>query len=337
MNKPYSIILSSGGLDSTLACHLMKDHPVNNVVLYCINPFDLCSGGCGSKSVASATALKLGYEFRTIEMDDEFLRLVEKPVFGHGKNMNPCIDCRIYMLRKAAEILNSKGEGFVVTGEVSGQRPMSQHKQTLKRIENAADLRGYVLRPLSGRILPATVPEERGWIHREKLNNISGRSRKVQLKLAEKYGLKTGDYLAPGGGCRLTSREYSAKVRDLIANNMYLDMENIILLSRGRHFRIDKDLKVIVGRDEKENNELMKLAPSYSIKMWPQEEVKGPVCIGLGSQIDENKKNIIAGMCGRYSDMPTGAVHVFEYEHKGSSSSIKAAAFDSEAVIKYKI
>jgi hypothetical protein len=168
--------------------------------------------------------------------------------------MNPCIDCRIFMLSRAKEIMEERGYDFVFTGEVLGQRPMSQRRPPMHIIETEAGLEGLLLRPLSAQVLPVTIPEERGWVDRERLHGIVGRGRHKQMQLAEEFGLV--DYPQPAGGCCfLPDENYARKLRDLLAHNgPDVDPDDMMLLKVGRHFRLENGVKIIVGRHETEND-----------------------------------------------------------------------------------
>ena len=244
--------LLSGGLDSALAVRLMLDQGIDVEAVNFASPFCLCrKGGCGALEVAN----NLNIPLKTINAGEEYLRIVRKPRFGYGRNMNPCIDCRIFMLRKAKKYARETGASFIFTGEVLGQRPMSQHGKTLGVIEEEAGLKGKILRPLSAKLLSPTEAEKKGFVRREALLGIEGRSRKKQIRLAEE--LKVTDYSCPGGGCLLTYREFASKLKDLFKHNKRVSLKDVQLLKVGRHFRFGKN-KIIVGRNEAENGLLLR-------------------------------------------------------------------------------
>jgi len=293
-----AISLISGGLDSSLATKLILDQGIEVVGLNCISPFCQCDHGKGCKSVAKDISQKLRVELRRINTSVEFLEIVKNPPHGYGSNINPCIDCRILMLKKAKELMQEIGASFIVTGEVLGQRPMSQKGPTLRLIEKEAGVAGFVVRPLSARVLDSSEPEKSGWIDRDKLLSISGRGRKTQIALAKEFHIN--DYPCPAGGCLLTNEGYARKVRDLIKHNK-LSLENIALLKAGRHFRIDSKSKLIVGRDEKENQRLLDMAREGDFVFEPIEEIRGPVALGRGEFLDE-QINLSCRIIGRYCD-----------------------------------
>jgi tRNA U34 2-thiouridine synthase MnmA/TrmU len=185
-----------------------------------------------------------------MSVGNEYLKMVRKPKHGYGRNMNPCIDCRIFMMKKAKKYAKEIGASFIFTGEVLDERPMSQHFRAMKIVEEESGLKGKLLRPLSARLLPETVIEKKGLVKREKLLDIRGRSRKPQIRLAEELNIK--DYPCPAGGCLLTYREYANKLRDLFKHKKRCSMADVALLKVGRHFRFGEN-KIIVGRNEAEN------------------------------------------------------------------------------------
>jgi len=206
------------------------------------------------RNEALRAAADLGIEIELADISGEYLRMLTRPKFGYGSAINPCVDCRILMLKRARKYMAEIGAHFVFTGEVLGQRPMSQRRDTLRIVERESGLEGLLLRPLSAKLLPPTLPEQKGWIDRERLLAIQGRSRKEQMKLIRERGI--ADYPQPAGGCCfLTDQNYARKLRDLLAHmseDEELTMEHVMLLKVGRHFRLPDGTKVIVGRDEGE-------------------------------------------------------------------------------------
>lgn len=253
-----AISLLSGGLDSTLATVVVRNMGVDVTAVSFITPF-----GCDTtdRSSCSRNALpaakKFGFRLKLNNLGGAFFDIVKNPRHGHGKNMNPCIDCRILMLKEARLMMDMMGADFLVTGEVVGQRPMSQQKNTLRMIEKRAGVKGLVLRPLSGRLLPATVAEDRGLVRREDLLDFNGRSRKPQIALARQLGVT--DYPAPAGGCLLTDPIYSRRLRRLLDERKDADFTDIQLLRAGRQFWTQSGAWIIVGRDESDNNNILSL------------------------------------------------------------------------------
>ena len=249
------VVMISGGLDSTLAAKILLKQGIELCGVYLSAPW-----GCCDKTKAMKVASSLGIDFMVVKPTEEYIRMLRAPKFGYGANMNPCIDCRIYMFHKAKELMAQVGADFLVTGEVLGQRPMSQMRPSLTLIEEEAGLKGRVVRPLSAKLLPPTLAEEAGIIDREKLYDISGRSRKVQMELAIQFGIL--EYPNAAGGCLLTDPQFSIRVKDLFDHQEEIDLEDMEMLRIGRHFRIDNATKLIVGRNEQENVTLVEyLAP----------------------------------------------------------------------------
>ena len=221
----------------------------------------------------------LGAGLNCVDIGDDFLKLLENPKHGFGSNMNPCIDCKIMMLSKARQLLDKFGASFVVTGEVLGQRPMSQNRLALSIIEKESGLEDLILRPLSARLLPETIPEKQGWLRRQDLLNFSGRTRKPQLELALR--LKIKEYGQPAGGCLLTDPRFSQRLKELIAHKE-LNAGNLELLKVGRHLRIAANAKLIVGRNEKENQILCDSARNGDHLFSPGLDMAGPTSLGKG-------------------------------------------------------
>jgi len=250
MKKTKALVLLSGGLDSILAVKILEAQGVK-------------IKGLGFKSyffnekLAKKAARALNIPIKIIDLSKEHLNLVKKPKYGYGKGMNPCIDCHILMLKKAKQIMLKEKFDLVATGEVLGERPMSQNLKSLKLIEKKSGLKGYLLRPLSAKLLEPTIPEKKGLIERKKLLDISGRPRKRQLKLAKKFKIKS--YPSPAGGCLLTDLEFSKRLKDLFEKYPRCQGNDIELLKLGRHFWQNK-VKIIVGRNEEENKKIRKLA-----------------------------------------------------------------------------
>ena len=287
MNRK-AIALISGGLDSILAARVIMEQGFDIIGLYCSSAFSKSYGNEHSTHAAQVSKA-MGIELRIIDLGQEYIDLVRNPAHGYGKNANPCIDCKIFMLKKARAVMEEIDSSFVITGEVLGQRPMSQRRDTLHIIERDADMRDMVLRPLSAKLLPPTKAELNGIVDREKLLGISGRSRTVQLQLADRYGIS--GYSAPAGGCLLTDKNFSAKLRDLFEDKVAISPNDIRLLTVGRHYRIDSGVKIVIGRDNNENNVLVSLA-HHGYHLFTPQGFSGPVGILNGTPTQDLKQTI---------------------------------------------
>jgi tRNA U34 2-thiouridine synthase MnmA/TrmU len=236
--------------------------------------------------------------------------------------MNPCIDCRILLFKKARELMRQEGASFVITGEVLGQRPMSQMRATMRLIEKEAQLTDLVLRPLSAKVLEPTIPEKEGWVPREKLLGLSGRGRKEQFALAGAFGIK--DFPCPSGGCLLTDPEFSKRLKDLMRHDHGFTLNDIALLKLGRHFRLDKAAKLIVGRDEEENNQLLNLVLPQDQVLMATPELAGPTAVGRGAFSDEltaQACRIVARYCDRNGN---NAVEIIYYKVQDRQEQLKS-------------
>jgi tRNA-specific 2-thiouridylase len=279
-NPCHAIALLSGGLDSSLAVKMMIDQGIAITAVHFTSPFCNCtSRKAGCKQQAVKVAHEFGVPIRVIHKGMDYMRMVQSPPHGHGRGMNPCIDCRIYMLKKVKEIMAGSGASFIVTGEVLGQRPMSQHRAAIRKIEKESGLEGFILRPLSAQHFPPTIPEQEGIVDRQKLLSFSGRSRKPQIHLAERLGVK--DYPCPAGGCLLTEKVIASRLRDLFAHQPNYDMLDLSLLTIGRHFRLNPGLKIIVGRNQVENERIQILAQPSSVLFCPV-GFRGPTALARG-------------------------------------------------------
>jgi tRNA U34 2-thiouridine synthase MnmA/TrmU len=258
-----AIALLSGGLDSTIAARVMMEQGVELEALNFMTVFCTCTNR-GATCLASQKAVEtLGIPLKVFNVSEEYLDVVKHPKHGYGRNMNPCIDCRIFMLKKAKAYMEESGAVFIVTGEVLGQRPMSQRKDAMHLIEKEAGLEGLILRPLSAKVLTVTIPEREGWVDRERLLNISGRSRKPQIELADHYGIH--DYPCPAGGCLLTDPGFAKRMKDLMVYDPQFSLNDVHLLKMGRHFRFSNRVKLVVGRNEEENQKIQTFAQGEDI------------------------------------------------------------------------
>ena len=297
--KARAIALLSGGLDSTLAAALTKQLGFGVVGVNFATGFCTGQGRC---DIVLAAGRDLNIPVRLLDVSDEYLEVVKRPKFGYGSGMNPCLDCRIFMLKKAKALMEEEGAEFVVTGEVLGQRPMSQHYRALKLVAEESGLGDRLVRPLSGRLLPATYPEKKGWVKREDWLDIQGRSRRRQLSLARKLGIRS--FTQPAGGCCiLLEKTYAARLRDAFDHlgPDRMKKEDFALLRLGRHFRISPKAKVIVGRHQTENAELSGFARGRIKLDFP--DVPGPTAL-LEGEVSEEELLFAARIAARYADAP---------------------------------
>ncbi|MFH1552372.1 MAG: hypothetical protein ABID83_01865 [Candidatus Omnitrophota bacterium] len=328
-----AIVLLSGGLDSSLALKMIYDQGLDVLALHFSSPFCQCDGSKGCGSSARRISEFVGTRLRSVFLGEEYLEIVKNPRHGRGKNMNPCIDCRILKFVRAKQIMAEERAAFIVTGEVLGQRPMSQHRRALDLIEKESGLQGLVVRPLSAKILPPTIPEKEGWIDRSAFLGFHGRTRKPQIKLARDLGIN--DYPCPAGGCLLTYSSFCGRIRDLL-DHTDPDMNDVELLKTGRHFRLTPEFKLAVGRDELENNKLIALAQPGDLIFNPI-EVTGPTGIGRGHCGDATAL-LAASIIARYSDSGSGECKIsFQEVNGGKKDIIAADGIDEASISKLRI
>lgn len=315
----------SGGLDSALAAELIRRLGIDVQALFFETPFF-------TSLKAKVTAEAINLPLKIIDITDRHLEVVKNPPHGYGGNMNPCIDCHALMFRVAGEILEKEGACFIITGEVLGQRPMSQNRAALSIIDKQSGMGGLILRPLSAKHLPVTIPEEKGWVRREDLMDLSGRSRKPQMELAKKLNIT--EYPSPGGGCLLTEEVFSRRLRDLMSSNAIFEVRDIELLKIGRHFRIGPRTKIIIGRKEDENDAIVSSARKEDILITTP-SVPGPGALVTG-EITPAVEDIAAVMTVSYSDAKASETLV-KIRHNGKDKLIMARGQEKERFIKYMI
>jgi len=302
MTRVKALSLLSGGLDSILATELILNQGIDVEAVNFVSPFCLCKkGGCGAVEAAK----QLGVPLKVVSVGNEYLKMVRKPKHGYGRNMNPCIDCRIFMIKKAKKYAKEIGAAFIFTGEVLDERPMSQHFKAMKIVEEESGLKGRLLRPLSARLLPETVIEKKGLVKRDKLLDIRGRSRKPQIKLAEEFNI--ADYPCPAGGCLLTYKEFANKLRDLFRHRKRCSMPDVALLKVGRHFRFGEN-KIIVGRSEVENKVLI-IKKARNDYYFEVPDVGSPITILQGLKT-KKAIEVAAALTAFYSDAKSDRVTV---------------------------
>jgi tRNA-specific 2-thiouridylase len=291
-----AIAAFSGGLDSTLAAVLVHRLGVDVALLHVQHLFSANEEGRARIRAASG---RVGLPLRIIDASFEHLDVIRNPKHGYGRGMNPCVDCRIFMLKIAKRVMEEQGAQFVVSGEVLGQRPKSQHHHALLQAAEESGLGDRLLRPLSANLLPDTLPVKKGWLRREDLLAIQGRSREAQMVLARELGVT--DYPQPAGGCVLIEKAYAARVRDAFAHvgREEVDVEAFRLLKIGRHFRLSDRVKAIIGRNEHENELLVGFAMART-RIDPVDTM-GPTTLVEGNP-DEGEILLAAALAARYSD-----------------------------------
>ncbi len=261
-----ALSLFSGGLDSILSVKLIMEQGIEIIALH----FDTGFGGYKHQEkleYLQKITSQIGVKLEIIDIKEQFVKdILFNPKYGYGKNFNPCIDCHANMFSWALKLLDKYGASFVISGEVVGQRPMSQRFDALKKVSDLAGSEDLILRPLSAKLLPPTLPEREGWVERNKLLDIQGRSRKVQMELAKEWGIT--QYETPAGGCLLTDPHFGKKMKDIAKFDISgFDITDIPLLKTGRHFRLPDGAKLIIGREEKENNFLLKAKTDKYLKI----------------------------------------------------------------------
>ncbi len=334
--------LLSGGLDSALACLILREAGAAVECLHFVTGF--CVTGHNSRvgrrnrpvgNRALQVAAEIGVPLELVDISEEYLSIVLNPKHGYGRNMNPCIDCRVFMLQKAREHMTQTDSDFVFTGEVVGQRPKSQVKVALRAIEKESGLQGRLLRPLSARILAPTDVEMQGLVDRDKLLGLSGRGRRTQLEIASRFGIKS--YMQPSGGCCfLADESYSNKLKDVIRHQSaaHLTVDDVFVLGVGRHFRLSPELRVVVGRNADENNYLVRRAGGG----WMACAVgfEGPQACVFG-EVGDDDWSPIASIVARYSDGRNEVSVDVEFVRGSDVRRVRAAPASSEFIESHRI
>lgn len=288
-NKVKGLGLCSGGLDSILSALVLREQGIVVSWISFETPFF-------TAEKARRAAAAAGIPLLVMDITDRYLPMLKNPPCGYGKYMNPCMDCHALMFRIAGENMASVGADFLFSGEVVGQRPMSQTKQSLRYVEKRSGYDGLILRPLSARLLPETDMEKRGLVDRSRLGDISGRSRKPQMEMAETFGVR--DYPAPAGGCLLADKGFSLRLKDLFARQEAWAREEFELLKHGRHMRLDPETRVIIGRNRSDNEQILSCCRPDMDFLLKTEGVPGPVAVIPGGCSPEQvvrAAEIIAG------------------------------------------
>ena len=331
--KKKVVALLSGGLDSQLAIKMMQEQGFDVSAVAIKTPFcDFdCGRGCGFEIRERADDLNVN--LKTVYLGDEYIEMLKHPKHGIGAGFNPCIDCRSMMFDAAKKHMEDIGAEFIISGEVLGQRPMSQHAPALRTIENESDLVGKIVRPLSAALLPETDPEKDGLIKRENLGMIRGRTRRGQLDMAKKYGIENPPNA--GGGCLLTEPHFGIKAKDLFSHTKNPTINDIDLLKIGRHFRLDEETKFIVGRNKDENEMIKAIALPGDILLEAKDFV-GPVSILRGSNAKQHLK-FASSITLRYSDAPNNEQAIVSIRDNDLVEEIASESAEEESYIKFRM
>ena len=325
-NKNFkALALFSGGLDSIIAVKLIRELNIEVIPVFFESPFF-------TSEKVREIAHKLGWELIIIQLKDDYLKIIQKPDYGYGKNINPCIDCHSFMFQKLGEMLPEYDADFLISGEVLAQRPKSQSKIPLATVAKASKFRDLIIRPLSQKLLPDTKPIKKGWLEKSKLLDIEGRSRTRQLQLAKDYNIQ--HFLSTGGGCSLTDKHFCRRVVDLMENNMW-SYNYVKFLTWGRHFRLDENTKLVLGRNERGNKELSKLLNESNITL-KAEEFTGPLGILLSfTDIKKENYKLSAGILLRYITEVEGKCVVNFFRNGEIIKSVKVKKMGNDLSSQY--
>ena len=331
--KKKVVALLSGGLDSQLAVRMMQEQGFDVSAVAIKTPFcDFdCGRGCGFEIRERADDLNVN--LKTVYLGDEYIEMLKNPKHGVGAGFNPCIDCRAMMFGAAKKHMDEIGAEFIISGEVLGQRPMSQHAPALRTIEKESGLVGKIVRPLSAGLLPETDPEKEGLIRRENLGMIKGRTRRNQLQMAKEYGIENPPNA--GGGCLLTDRQFGIKAKDLFGHTVTPTINDVDLLKVGRHFRLDEETKLVVGRNKDENEMIKAIALQGDILLEAKEHV-GPVSILRGKTAESHIK-FASAVTLRYSDAPKEKEGIVLVKGGKAVNEITTDRAGEESYLKFRI
>ena len=296
-SKRKAIALLSGGLDSRLAVKMMLDQGIDVEALNFVTVFCTCTAKSSCRSEARKAAEEYGIGLKVLNATDEILDAVRNPKHGFGRGLNPCLDCRISMFRRAGQHMKETGADFLITGEVWGERPMSQRPDALRTIEKESGLAGLIVRPLSAHMFEPTIPEREGWIDRDAMMAIEGRSRKPQMQLAAEIGV--GDYPCPAGGCLLCDKNFASRLKGLLAENSHPAIAEIQALRLGRLLFSSEGKRIMIPRDEEETRRLTALALPGDLLMSADGHM-GPTAVIKGGDIGEATLSEAAALTARY-------------------------------------
>ncbi len=319
-----ALALFSGGLDSMISVKLITDQGIDVTAIH----IDMGFGSSKDKSQLLQTRAKMvGADFDIVNIREQFVEeILFDPKYGYGKNFNPCIDCHGNMFRVAKGLMAKHDASFIITGEVLGQRPMSQRSEAIKNVTRLAgdEEGGIILRPMSAKLMTPTIPEKEGWVDREKLLGIEGRSREMQLKLAKEYGFE--EFESPGGGCLLTEGAFEQKIRDLLSYEKFTT-QDIDLLKVGRHLRLPDGAKLVIGRN-KEDNEQIERIENDKYVFAKANDIAGPLNL-ISKNATIADKKLAASLILTYTKTPKeqeGSVSIGEETIKAKSLQSKQEA-----------
>ncbi|MGD8401901.1 MAG: hypothetical protein PVH64_13405 [Bacillota bacterium] len=324
-----ALVLYSGGLDSILAVKVLNSAGTPVEAVHFVNPFQQ---NPGPAKIATA-ARQMGITLHLHSLSETYLQMIANPPHGYGKRKNPCIDCRIYQLKLAQQLMPEYGAAFLATGEVLDQRPNSQRRDALDIVARDAGVRDLLVRPLSAQHLRPTLPELKGWVERGRLLDLKGRGRTQQIELAARFGIT--DYSAPAGGCLLTHEEYSQKIADLLVHEVPLSLRTVALLRLGRHLRLSDAVKIIVGKDATENAQLVRLATpdDYLLEV---REAAGPVTLYCGPE-DPGTLELAAAITAGYAKVPPTLPAPVTVFHAGQTTILMTLPLERTAIRRYFI
>jgi tRNA U34 2-thiouridine synthase MnmA/TrmU len=337
--KRKAVALISGGLDSLLAAKVIQDQGVH------VEGINFFTGFCveghthairkkdkakPKRNNALWVAEQLNMKLHIVDVIDEYKSVLLNPKHGYGANMNPCLDCKVFMVAKAQQWIEENDFDFIITGEVVGQRPMSQRKDTMPVISKESGADDRLLRPLCAKNLPETLPEREGWVNRDELLDFSGRTRKPQMALAEQYGFE--DYATPAGGCCfLTDKSYSVKLVDLwkYRGTKEYELDDLMLLKVGRHIRPGGSYKLIVAREEGETRFLQGYKKGCT---WLEvKSHRGPLTL-IEGEITEEELPLAARLVARFSQGREAESVTVECVHKGESKLLDVAPMPASEI-----
>jgi tRNA U34 2-thiouridine synthase MnmA/TrmU len=332
-----AVCLFSGGLDSILAYELVRRQDIDVIPVWIDNCFEHLSvertmRGKDHAWIAAKFKRQYGIDVTVLDVCDEFFRIMNDPPRGFGKNLNPCIDCKILMMKRAKSFMYEQKADFLISGEVMGQRPMSQTKNSLVQIEKAAGVNGILLRPLCAKNLEPVLPEKKGLVDRQRLKGFSGRTRTPQIALAEEFGIT--EYPNPAGGCLLTEENYTRRLRNLMDMGIPFERHIPAIVSAGRHFALTGSSLLVCGRVQRENGFLERFSDRYPVFI-PQ-EVPGPSGILLGRR-DGSLHDLCCGIITRYIPKRTGPVTFLIRTPEGNETRLSSDASDERTVAGFLV